>query len=299
MALRGSNSTAARRGGGRLAARAGWMLALAVWLHCASGCGLGNQFLFSATHEFPATPAQYRVPYQEFWFHARDGTVLNGWFTAGSSGKPLVLYFHGNGGNLSDGVQYLTLLHSMGYPVCIFDYRGYGKSGGLVHAERDLYDDARGMLDFLEGEGWRHESMIYYGQSLGAAVALQMALERAPSGLVLESPFTSLADVQKHLSPVAYVLFGWWSFYAKFDNLAKIPRVNVPLLFISGDRDELTPLEMTLRLYSNTQAPKMLYILRGANHCDAAANGGAAYLDAWRRFDRLLSREFTAGTRRP
>ena len=253
------------------------------------GCGVGNQFLFSAAREFSSTPADHGLVYEDFWFHARDGTLLNGWVTTGRAGYPLILYFHGNGGNLSDYLEYLALLNSLGFPVCIFDYRGYGRSGGLMHRENDLYEDARGVLDHLRQQGWRHRQMIYYGQSLGAAIALQMALEAPPAGLVLESPFTSLAAVQKHLAPVGYAMFGWWSFNARFDNLGKIGRAGIPLLFISGDRDDLTPVEMTSDLHERAREPKMIHIINGGGHCDAFKHGRLAYRQAWVSFVRSLA----------
>src|SRR6266567_6409068 len=161
------------------------------WLITIAGCSLGNRFLFSSKSEFSANPAHYGVPYEEIWFPARDGAMLNGWFVAGAPAAPLVLYFHGNDGNLSDCAEYLKLLHDLGFPVCVFDYRGYGQSHGETLRENDLYEDARGAIAYLERRGWRHERMIYYGQSMGAAVAVQMALESPPAGLALESSFTS------------------------------------------------------------------------------------------------------------
>lgn len=276
-----------KNGAGRT--RWGCAILALVWLLAAAGCGVGNQFLFSGARTSAVTPALYRIPYEEFWFSSRDGTPLHGWMTTGNRKAPLVVYFHGNGGNVSDAVHYLEVFHRLGFPVCIFDYRGYGKSGGLMHREGDLYDDARGMLAFLARRGWRREAMIYYGQSLGAAVALQMACEAPPAGLVLESPFTSFAGIQKHLAPLGYLLIGWWSFSGHFDNLAKVGSITVPLLLIHGDRDQLIPVEMTRLLYEKAHSPKMLHIIGGGGHCDAATLGGKEYRGAWLSFLRLVA----------
>ena len=124
------------------------------WLVTLAGCSMGNRFFFSSKSEFSATPAYYGIPYEDVWFSARDGMTLNGWFAAGAPGFPLILYFHGNGGNLSDCAEYLKLLHDLGFPVCVFDYRGYGQSHGETLRENDLYEDARGAIAYLEKRGW-------------------------------------------------------------------------------------------------------------------------------------------------
>jgi uncharacterized protein len=245
------------------------------------GCAIMNRYVFLLKKEIAATPERISLPYQEVWFQARDRVQLNGWLVPGAPGAPLVLFFHGNAGNLSDNLEYLNLLHGRGFPIFIFDYRGYGKSDGEPLRETDLYQDARGALDYLEGKGWRHESMIFYGQSLGSAVALQMALETPPAGLVMESSFTSMKDIVKYVSPLAYYTVGWWGIDLPFDNLAKIDRVEVPLLLIHGDKDPVVPLQMTMELFDHAGAPKMLYIISGGGHCDVFTLDSSAYLAAW------------------
>lgn len=248
------------------------------------GCAIMNRYVFLIKEKIPATPARSSVPYHEIWFQARDGVQLNGWLVPGRAERPLLLFFHGNGGNLSDNLDYLELLHGRGFPIFIFDYRGYGKSDGQPLRENDLYQDARGALAYLESEGWRHEKMIFFGQSLGAAVALQMALEAPPAGLVMESPFTSMKEIVKHISPIAYYTVGWWGIDLPFDNLAKIGRVEVPLLLIHGDNDSIVPVEMTRRLFARAGAPKTLHIISGGGHCDAFTLDPSAYLAAWRSY---------------
>jgi uncharacterized protein len=245
------------------------------------GCSILNRYIFIAKQDLPATPEKFHLPHQEIWFAARDGVELNGWFLPGAADKPLVLFFHGNAGNLSDNLDYLNLLQRDGFPVFIFDYRGYGKSEGEPLRENDLYQDARGALSYLEGMGWQHERMIYFGQSLGSAVALQMALEARPAGLVLESSFTSMKEIVKHFSPTAYYLVGWWGINLPFDNLAKINRVQTPVLLIHGDRDAVVPVEMTRQLYDRAQPPKTLLILNGGGHCDVFTRDSSAYQAAW------------------
>ena len=256
-------------------------LALALLLLSFAGCSILNRYLFIPKLEIYATPEKYQMPYQELWFAARDGVQLNAWYLPGAPDKPLILFFHGNAGNLSDNLEYLHLLHGSGFPVFIFDYRGFGKSDGEPLQEDDLYQDARGALAYLSGQGWRPERMVFFGQSLGSAVALQMALETRPAGLVLESSFTSMKEIVKHASALAYYTVGWWSINLHFDNLAKIGRAEVPLLLIHGDQDLIVPVQMTRQLFERAGSPKMLHIISGGGHCDVFTHDSSAYLAAW------------------
>lgn len=252
-------------------------------------CAVINRFVFTPKKEIVATPAQSRIPYEEIWFQARDGVKLNGWYISGVPGMPLLLFCHGNAGNLSDNLEYIRLLHSQGFPIFIFDYRGYGKSAGEPVRENDLYDDARGALLYLEGRGWRHEQMIFFGQSLGAAVALQVAHESPPAGLVMESSFTCMQDIVKHLTPLGYYTFGWWGIDLPFDNLAKIGAVNVPLLLIHGEDDEVAPLEMSRRLFAQAAEPKILHIINGGGHCNVFEQDSSDYLAVWKNYVAAIS----------
>lgn len=257
---------------------------LPLSLLAAYGCTLLNSYILVPKQKLTFTPAKYRMAYQEVWFPAQDGVELNGWFLPGRPDQPLVLLFHGNAGNLSDNVEYLNLLHGCGFPLFIFDYRGFGKSQGEALKERDLYRDARGALTYLEQRGWSRDRIIFFGQSLGSAVALQMALEGPAAGLVMESSFTSMPDMVKHFSALAYYTVGWWSLNLPLDNLDKIALAQVPLLLIHGDRDPVVPVAMSQRLYAKAGAPKMLHIIRGGGHCNAYEVAPSAYIAAWRSY---------------
>jgi uncharacterized protein len=285
---------------GLLALRHAWLtqrFRLLFLLLLLVSCAPLNRYIFITKQELPATPVKFNLPYEEIWFLSQDGVPLNGWLVPGSDDKPLVLFFHGNAGNLSDNLDYLNLLHSSGLSVFIFDYRGYGKSEGKPRRENDLYQDARGALCYLEGEGWRREAMIFFGQSLGSAVAIQMALEAPPAGLVLESSFTSLHELVLQFTPFAYYLVGWWGIDLPFDNLAKIGRLRVPLLFIHGNQDTVVPVQMTQELFFHANAPKALHIESGGGHCDVFTRDSSAYLQAWSSY--LLSIRAPLALKRP
>lgn len=268
-------------GTGRYASK---LAVLAILLAALIGCALVNSFILIPKKGITATPAHRRIPYQEVWFQTRDRVPLNGWLIPGAPGMPLIIFFHGNGGNLSDSLDYIALFHGHGFAIFIFDYRGYGKSSGQALKEKDLYLDARAAISYLKGRGWRPERMIYYGQSLGAAVALQMTLESPPSGLVMESSFTRMKDMVRYTSSFGYLSIGWWGIDMNFDNLSKIARVGVPLLMIHGEKDSVVPVQMTRRLFMRAPGPKMLHIVNRGGHCDFLMLDRPEFLAAWNSY---------------
>lgn len=206
---------------------------------------------------------------------------LHAWLVSGHPDKPMVLFFHGNSANISYGVGILKYLNGMGFSVFTFDYRGFGESQGRTVTEEDLYQDARGALDYLRIKGWLSSRMIYFGQSMGAAVSLQLALEAAPAAVVLECPFTSMSDIASHTAPITYALIGWWAIDVKFDNLNKIPKISAPLVIFQGDKDPVVPKEMAQRLFQRANQPKALYLISGGRHTDLYKVGGDKYRRAW------------------
>jgi len=260
-----------------------------------SGCSIVGSFVFKTKHDVTDTPARYGIPYTNVWFPAPDGVQLNGWLVPGSPSMPPILFFHGNGGNLSDNVQYVNLLHQQGFTIFVFDYRGFGESRGRAHSEKELYKDARGAIAYLQKTGWRHEETIYYGQSMGGAVALQMALEMPPVALVMESTFTSMADMAKYHAPAPYYLLFWWCFDLGFDNAHKIAKTNVPVLLIHGDRDPVAPVRMAHALYDNAVEPKTLHIIPGGGHCNAFELQTGPYQETWSSFLSTISARAPSG----
>lgn len=253
-----------------------------------SGCSIGVDHIFTSPADTVATPEQAGMSYEDVWFFSPDRIQLHGWLIPSQNNRPLVLFFHGNATNISFLVPNLHYLHRLGLPIFIFDYRGYGTSRGQPLDEEDFYQDARGALRFLAQRGWNPERMIYLGQSLGAAIALQMALERPPAGIVLESPFTSLRAIARKTAPLLYALFGWWHIGDRFDNLGKIPRLNRPVLIIHGKQDRVIPPAMSQRLFSRANEPKTLILLEKSGHHVISQETVAAYSRTWLEFiDRI------------
>lgn len=253
-----------------------------------AAAALEQTFVFFPDRTLVATPAALGLPFEEVRFPAADGVPLSGWLVPGPPGAPLILFCHGNAGNISHRLDNLLLLHRLGVTVFIFDYRGYGQSGGTP-SEAGTYEDARGALAWLRSRGWNPARMVYFGRSLGAGVAVQLALEQPPAGLVLESPFPSVAAMGRRHYPLLSCLLGWLV-RARYDNLAKLPRIHVPLLIFQGSRDTVVTEGMARRLFARANAPKTFYLIPGAGHNDTLQLGGAAYWRQWRRFLAPLSR---------
>ena len=243
---------------------------------------LEHMFLYFPDTAIIMTPASMRLQFEDVSFKAADGTKLHGWYLPGEPGQPLVLFCHGNAGNISHRVDNLRLLRELGLAVFIFDYRGYGQSAGKAN-EEGTYSDMRGALNWLQKQGWTPDRMIYFGRSLGAGVALQLALEQPPAGLVLESPFTSIKAMGQQHYPLLWLLAGW-ALEARYDNLTKIGQLKVPLLIFHGERDEIVPAQMGRQLFQAAPQPKQLYSIPQAGHNDTYDVGGREYWQGWRDF---------------
>lgn len=255
----------------------------ALLLPAPACAALEQMFLFFPDREMIMTPANMRLEFEDVFFTATDGTRLHGWYLAGEPGQPLVLFCHGNAGNISHRVDNLRLLRELGFAVFIFDYRGYGQSEGQP-GEKGTYSDMRGAIAWLQTRGWPPEQMIYFGRSLGAGVALQLALEIPPAALVLESAFTSVPAMGRLHYPLLWQLAGWL-LDARYDNMAKIHQLKVPLLMFHGQEDEIVPFAMGRELFENAPQPKRFHAIRGAGHNDTYDFGGVAY---WREWQLLL-----------
>jgi hypothetical protein len=218
--------------------------------------------------------------YEDAWFPAADGVRLHGWWVAGDRPET-ILWFHGNAGNISHRLENLKRLHSkVGPSVLLVGYRGYGRSGGHP-SESGLYADARGALAYVRSrDDVDRERVVYLGQSLGSAVAVELATRRSPRGLILETPFTSAREMAARILPGALAQI----VPRLFDNLGRIPKVRCPILFIHGDRDEVVPYEQGQRLFEAARGPKAFFTIAGARHNDTFVVGGDAYFDRIREF---------------
>ena len=242
---------------------------------------LDKRYIFFPGKELDGTPGDWGVGYEDVHFPASDGVKLHGWYVPGDNDVTWV-WFHGNGGNISHRVEDLLLLNQhLGVNIFLFDYRGYGLSEGDV-SEEGTYRDARGALDYaLSREDVNRDKIVYFGRSLGSAVAVWLATQHPPAGLILESPFASVRSMARaafHNLPIHLFLPN------KYDSLSRIRDISCPLLILHGDRDEKVPIGQGRKLYEKANGPKKFYVIKGAAHDDTYIVGGDPYFNALGQF---------------
>ncbi|MBD2843098.1 alpha/beta hydrolase [Erythrobacter rubeus] len=192
-----------------------------------------SRFIYPA----PQSPAVLVPGYQEVTLQTLDGLALRSFFKPAEAGMPTVVYFHGNAGNLGGAVVSNNALVAHGMGALLVEYRGYGGNDGAP-SEEAFYSDAEAAVAWLTERNIRPDELIFIGNSIGSGVATEMASRYPPRALILIAPFTSL--------PGAAAENLWWLpveqlMRDRFDNLAKIPHVDVPILIQHGSADQLIP----------------------------------------------------------
>jgi fermentation-respiration switch protein FrsA (DUF1100 family) len=236
-----------------------------------------NSLLYFPSRHIVATPAAVGLRYEDVAFHSDDGERLHGWWIPGRGpAVGHVLYLHGNAGNVGDRLPQLALLGGAGFDVLAFDYRGYGRSSGRP-SEEGTYRDARAaQAALLSRPGVGDARVLYVGESLGGAVALALALERPPAGLVLQSTFTSVRDMARlHYPFVPPALVP-----DAYPSLRLVARLQVPLLVVHGGRDRIVPLLHGEELFEAAPGPKRIEVLPDADHNDLIELAGARWIRA-------------------
>jgi len=222
---------------------------------------------------------------QDVSLRTGDGLRLGAWFlpAPGAGRAPAVVVCNGNGGDRLLRTPLAVALNGLGMAVLLFDYRGYGANPGRP-TEEGLAADvraARSWLDGRAGDGLKLD--VYFGESLGAAVAVRMALERPPAALVLRSPFTSLADVGRALYPWLPVKYFLLDRYPSIDRVGKLA---APLLVIAAERDTIVPAGLSRRLYDAAPEPKQYMQIPGVDHNDVRLLDGPEMIGEVERFLR-------------
>jgi len=219
--------------------------------------------IYSPTKIINTTPSDLDLPHEEVILRTSDGVCIYGWFIQAStehrpefmenSQRGVVLFCHGNAGNMSHRLDKYNIFHDMGLNVFAFDYRGYGKSEGMP-TEEGLYKDALTAYDYLFSRDDIDKRYIFiYGASLGGAVAIELALKRRAHAIIIDSTFDSALEMAKIKLPKIppYLLA------SKFDSFSKVQNIKVPKLFIHSINDEVVPFSAGKRLYDNASEPKM------------------------------------------
>ena len=226
------------------------------------------------------SPSSVGLPEAEpVTFVTADGVTLHAWFVPGRRfpAQFTVLVFNGNAGNRAYRAPLAAALGANGLSVLLLDYRGYGENAGTP-SERGLAADARAARAYLARRSDVDASrIVYFGESLGSAVATGLAAEHPPAALILRSPFASMAEVGQFHYPLLPVRRLLRDRYAAID---RIQQVRSPLLVIAGSRDTIVPLEQSRRLYDAAPSPKTLVIVEGADHNDLELLAGEQMIRA-------------------
>ena len=216
----------------------------------------------------------------DVWLTTSDGVKLHAWFFSSSDAPAIatIIFFHGNGGNISNVGWVGQRLSSRGFDVLLLDYRGYGRSEGDLAGEQGLYTDADAGYQYVtQTRGVAPESVVLYGQSLGTAVAADLAARRQCAALILESGFSSASDLAATVLPVLPRRLHFLS-RNRFESVRKLADVKCPVLITHGDPDDTIPKEHGQRLFAAANEPKKLLIFPGAGH-NVFGSQGNEYLD--------------------
>ncbi|MCP5151725.1 MAG: alpha/beta hydrolase [Ectothiorhodospiraceae bacterium] len=259
------------------------LLAVAVYaIVCGAAWWLQDRLVYFPSRTVAWTPAAAGLDYRDVWLDA-DGERLHGWFVPGPIGDhgptPVVLFLHGNAGNLGDRIETLAVLHRTGAAVLAIDYRGYGQSEGEP-GEAATYADAHAAWRWLLAAGHPPQRIVVMGRSLGGGVASWLAAHEPVGGLVLENTFTSVAALGAEVYPWLPVR---WLARIRYDSLARMPAVSAPVLIAHARADMVVPFRHGRALLDATTAPKRFLELDGG-HDDAFLATGERYVEALRAF---------------
>ena len=220
------------------------------------------------------TPINAGMDYHDVSIETADGVTLHGWFIAGRRSQVL-LFFHGNAGNISHRLESIRQFRSLGLSVLIIDYRGYGQSGGKT-TEEGIYRDAEAAWRYLtEDRGMASSDIVIFGRSLGASVAARLAAQQQPLALIVESSFTSVPDIAQELYP-------WLPArrLSRFSHATRdyVREVRCPILVVHSRDDEIIPFHHGEKIFASANEPRSFLALRGG-HNDAFLRDERSYIE--------------------
>jgi len=244
-----------------------------------------KQLIYHPAPDLALTPAALDLPFEEVFLESEPGVRVHAWFIKARGERPsaTVLLSHGNAGNMADRLDRVRSLRELNVDFLLYDYRGFGRSTGAL-GEEGTYQDGRAAYDYLiRVRGVDPRRLILMGESLGCAISIQLAIERPAAGLALEAPFASIP----HMAAAIYPFLPLEPFIrTRYDNLAKIPRLMMPLFVVQGTDDPVIPIEQGRMVFEAAPEPKRFLAVPGAHHNDVYVVGGRTYRQALAEFIR-------------
>jgi hypothetical protein len=245
---------------------------------------LEPRFAFFPSAGEDVTPRDFDVEFEPVSIGTTDGERLHGWWLRHPSPRATILYFHGNGGNLSKWAPILAGVVHHGYALLAFDYRGYGLSTGRP-TEQGLYRDVDAALEHFAARAPVDRPRVYWGRSLGVVMAAYAATVHAPDGLILESGFPSAQSLLRD-SPLMFVLSRLASYRFPAAAFLQRRKTITPALVIHGDHDRIVPMMQGEALFDQLAGPKRFVAIHGGDHNDATPADPATY---WQSVDAFIS----------
>jgi fermentation-respiration switch protein FrsA (DUF1100 family) len=248
-----------------------------------------SRMAFFPTAGESLTPRELGLDYQSLSIRTRDGERLHGWSVAAPVARANVLYFHGNGGNLSAWAPIVAGIARKGYAVLVFDYRGYGLSSGRP-SERGLYEDVDAIVEHFWRDSPAPLPVVYWGRSLGVAMAAYAATVRTPDALILEAGFPDARSLLRG-SPLLALLAIFSSY--RFPSAEFLDRLRppVPVLVLHGDSDHVVPVAQGRALFDAIATPTKRFVsIRGGDHNDALPAEPGKYWGTVQEFVASLAR---------
>jgi len=235
--------------------------------------------IYYPVKEILIDPSSAGMPFKDIYIITEDNVRINSWFISNPKARYTILFFHGNAGNIGDRIDKLELLYQEGLNIFIIDYRGFGKSQGRP-SERGFYRDASAAYEYLVNTiGASPERIILYGESLGSAIAVDLAFHRKVKALILEGAFSCGRDMGVKFYP----FLPRFIFANSFDSLTKIKDIAAPKLFIHSRDDEIVPFSLAKKLYDRAREPKEFLEVRG-DHNSAFLDSKEPYISSIRAF---------------
>lgn len=226
-----------------------------------SGTGCLSRILYHPTFEWQATPAEIGLTYETVDLETADGVKISAWWIPADAPRGVLLFCHGNGGNISDRLDFIRMFHRLRLNTLIFDYRGYGKSAGRP-SEQGTYRDADAAWKYLvQTRQTDPGRIIVFGRSMGGSVAARVAQVYGPRALILESSFTSVRDAARDRVPWLWALLP-----DRYPTKRFLQKVPCPVLIIHSRDDRLVPFHHGRDLFAAARGPKEFLEIRGSHN---------------------------------